>query len=190
MNITSLFRTQQYKLYISKLWTIASKVQWVCQYFYHSLLNDHFWKGYFGSWDVNWWPLCLWRGDHCVDVVCPSLSMTKISHGGLDAVFPAVLINPMRVQKALSHSVHWWVSWAGVKEIALDLHSSRFLWAPAILFCSKRTVPLLTFLRQAGRSRTRVSQVSTSIISKLFTVQRLRQKWIFLCLTGMLWGSM
>ena len=67
---------------------------------------------------------------------------------GLSTEFPAVADQ--------SNTVHSWtlvsfLSRCRGDHFQLDLCSSCFLWAPAILFCSKRTMPLLTLLRQAGQ---------------------------------------
>ena len=50
-------------------------------------------------------------------------------HVGRDLMrcFRLWLINPIQARTALPHFGHWRISWAGGKEIALDLRSSRFL---------------------------------------------------------------
>ena len=78
---------------------------------------------------------------------------TCLESFGVSLCFRLWLINPIRARKALPHSGHWWVSWAGGKAIPLDLRSPHFLWGSSILFCSRRTVPLLTLLRNRAAIR-------------------------------------
>ena len=42
-------------------------IKWSFVYTIHqSLINWPLWRGgYFGSWDMLYWPLSLWIGDHC-----------------------------------------------------------------------------------------------------------------------------